>query len=402
VLERYLDDIETQLKDTAPSYCLAYRGSLRTDDVARAIEHLAIEQPVLRARIIPDADGHLLRAEHSGLPPLIVLDGGEQALLRAISADWAVADGVARFFQVRHATGGFVALRMDHAVHDGGMKMFLFRRFWQVLADIVAGRDLPPMPGTTLPVPPGEVLATHFPHRPRPAPPRRTGRPYRRQSLDAHQRVLRLHEHDTGQLVTAARHHRTSVHAFICGAILVAQSTRGGTDRPAAMLCLSPVHLRDRVQPPVPAGATTRFVGIHRATVLVGPAKDPIVVGTEIKRQLENDIASGNLITDTIQEPLPWVDSGWDVPIAHASISNYGVVEPFTCPPRLSTMDFRTLSDMRTGVFPTYAAYTYEERLSIRAVFPANFYTAHDVDRLIDRVNTLLVDIGQRATHPSH
>ena len=391
---RYLDDIETQLKDTAPSYCLEYRGSLPADLFTRTVDILASAQPILRARITADDHGLLLRVRGGDRPAVVDLDGGERDLRREIALPWDAEQGVARFIHVRHASGGFVALRMDHAVHDGGLKMFLFRELWHILSRLADGRDVALPPGTSLPVPPSEILAKHYPAgRSRLAQPQ--ARTYKRQALAAHERVVRLAQIDTKRLVAAARVHETSVHALVCGAILVAQRGRGGGPKIERMLCLSPVHLRDRVSPPVALPATTRFVGIHKAEVAVGPTADPVAVGREIKEQLEADIERGDLITDPIQQPLPWVESGLGTHIAHTSISNYGVIDEFDCPSGMTTTNFRTLSDMRTGIFPTYAVYTYESRLSIRAVFPTDFYTDDDVNLLISRMTAQLSNIGK-------
>lgn len=382
ILQRRLDDVEMQLKGSAPSYCVEYRGRVDDRILADAFARLCARHPVLRARIAADTDGYRLFVPNSGSPDILIAEGGEDQLRSLVTAPWQASTAVAALIHVRNEQlGGFVALRMDHAVTDGGIKMFLFRELWHRYTELVNGEEVPLVPGHSLPEPPRETIRRRWPGA-SPERPAHRGDIARGTACRAIERIVQLDAGDTARLVTAARTRQTSVHALVCGAVLIAQYAHGGTTIPTPMLCLSPVDLRNRVNPPVHPMETTRFLGIHAAEVTVSARSDPVAVGQAVKQQLDAAIKSRTLLTDPIQKPLPWVDSALARHVAHTSVSNYGVIPRFEGPAELGITDFRTVSDGYTGSFPTYAVYSYQGRLNFRIVFPAEYYTDDDVDMI--------------------
>lgn len=380
-LQRRLDDVETQLKGSAPSYCVEYQGRVDDRILADAFARLYARHPVLRARIVADSDGHRLFVPDDGSPDIVIAEGGEKQLRSLVTAPWDASAAVATLIHVRkEQSGGFVALRMDHAVTDGGIKMFLFRELWRRYTELVNGEDVPLVHGHSLPEPPRETIRRRWPGVSAERPARRDTA--RGTACRAIERIIQLDAGDTARLVTAARTRQTSVHALVCGAVLITQYAYGGTILQTPMLCLSPVDLRNRVTPPVHPMETTRFLGIHAAEVTVSTRSDPFAVGQVVKQKLDAAIKSRSLLTDPIQRPLPWVDSALARHVAHASVSNYGVIPTFEGPAELDITDFRTVSDAHTGPFPTYAVYTYQGRLNLRMVLPAEHYTDDDIDAI--------------------
>jgi hypothetical protein len=388
-LQRHLDHIEVQLKDSSPSYCLEYQGHLDETALADAFTNLCEDHPMLRAKILDNDDGFLLRAAEGDRAEIVAVTGDKNTLLEQTTSSWTPADGVARLIHIRGDGRGYVALRLDHAVSDGGIKMFLFYELWRYYKEVCEGRHVRRAATRRLPEAPTETLRKRWGAKPHSGPIQQHSQP-RREPSRALQRVVGLTGDDTYGLVSAARLLRTSVHALVCGSILVSHCGLASVVEPTSMLCLSPVDLRNRVNPPVGPAETTRFLGIHRAEVNVSMYSKPEIVGDEIKQQLERAIAGRALLTDPIQRPLPWIDSLLPIHLGHVNISNYGVMKEFPAPTRLTVLNFMTLGDSKSGPFPTWAIYTYGGRLNIRVVFPGSHYSNEEVDQLVSAAITRL------------
>ncbi|MEU3270486.1 hypothetical protein ABZ639_06545 [Saccharomonospora sp. NPDC006951] len=391
--QRYLDSIETGLKGSAPSYCIEYVGDLAIDALTKAYALLGRRHPLLRSRIRVTDRGDSLELSPGYEPDVETYDGDFETLAEVISGVWAPERSVARLVVVRGDTRGYIALRMDHAVTDGGIKMALFRQLLSLYGEIESGKEVVPREGTAFPAPPSVLLekrwGTQGAWR---APDSRRAVGNRHVAV---QRVTCLGVDETALLVRAARTLGTSVHGLLCGSILVAQRAHDSRSVEAPMVCLSPVDLRHRVDPPVDAMATTRFLGLHMTTPVVSPDSDPVVVGRNTLGKLERAISERRLLTAPEARPLPWVHTPLETPVAHASVSNYGVLVPFTGGSSIEIVDFLTLADGVTGPFPTYAVYTYGGRLAIRSVFPGTYYSQDDVDSLLKRVVTRLSHLGE-------
>ncbi|WP_031468371.1 phthiocerol/phthiodiolone dimycocerosyl transferase family protein [Sciscionella sediminilitoris] len=390
-LRRYLDPIEEQHLGAAPTHVAEYRGAVEHRYLRQAFELLCLRHPVLRGRVETGRHGSLLYVEPGHQPEDIRTRGDYEVLLRHAFGPWNPAHAMARLIHVRENGGGFVALRIDHAIVDGHSLRAIFDELWEIYAETVRGIETSIGPGTSLPRSPQDLLAERWRSLPDRFPLAQQEDWHR---VPPHQGYIRFDERDTAALLTAARDHGTTVHALIAGSVLGTQCAHGSrTSAPVPMICLSPVNLRSRVIPAVTATETTALVKIHKAELAVRPDRAPYATGRELKAQLESAIAGRELLSPAelsmVLSALP--DSPLDPRFAIAQVSNNGHVharlERFTEPRFLG---FSSAVDLISDAFPIYSVFTFRGELSIRYLFPSNRFSAEEVAQLTESLSGLL------------
>ncbi|MYW91689.1 hypothetical protein G3I59_14025 [Amycolatopsis rubida] len=390
-LRRYLDHIEVRSVNNCPSYVAECEGVIDPELLSRAFDLLCARNPVLLGRIRADGAGHLLSAEQGRRLELVVRQGGKPELLEEIHRPWDSADQVARPVLVRGARSSFVAIRLDHAIADGSFRMGLFTDLWRLYGALAAGRRPDVEPRAVLPRSPVAVLAERLADLDFPAPAGRSVPPVFRYRLL--EKRLRLTVAETQRLVTAAKALGTSVHALICGAVMVAHRDLWTGSSEIPMMCWAPVNLRTRATPPIGDTETTNLTLIHEAVVKMARQADPVVVGREIKAHLADAIENGELPTG----PPTWVESALEEHYSTVLISNYGVMPPFSPPPGARIVDFETLSHPMIGRYPSYPVYTYGGELTILARYQREFYREDLAAELLGRISDTLRELGRTA-----
>lgn len=266
-LRRYLDHIEIRSVNNAPSYVISFNGEIDTVQLAQAYRMLCERHPVLRARIVFDGCGYLLHVPDQPIQDLSVHAGGEPTLLQAIREPWDCQHGVAQLILVREGQHGYLAFRIDHAVADAGIKMALLRELLALYAELSHGASPRVERGESLPTSPYALLQQRIRGRSSAPPtgPARVPRP----SFTLLEKRIQLRSDETSRLLGAARGLGTTVHALICGAILVAHRNHCAHPAPAPMTCWCPVNVRARVTPQVEATETTNLALIQETTVTI-------------------------------------------------------------------------------------------------------------------------------------
>jgi len=387
-LRRYLDHIELRSVNNCPSYVAECAGTVDPGPLSRAFDLLCARHPVLLGRIRADQDGHLLSADPHRRLGLVLRQGGKPELLEEIHRPWDSRDQVSRPILVRGAQSSFVALRLDHAIADGSFRMGLFTELWQLYAALAAGEDPAVEPRAVLPRSPVALLAERLAELEFPAPVGRSKPPVFRHRLL--EKKLRLEVAETRRLVGSAKALGTSVHALICGAIMVAHRDLWPGASEIPMMCWAPVNLRTRAVPPVGDTETTNLTLIHEAVVKMSRDADPVATGREIKAHLTEGIERGELPTG----PPTWVESPLAEGYSTVLISNYGVVPPFSPPHGVRIVDFETLSHPMIGRYPSYPVYTYGGRLTILARYQHEFYSDQLAETLLSRIGGQLRELG--------
>lgn len=393
-LQRYLDDIEVQLRGRIGAHIVEYKGDIHEEALASAFKLLCDQFPVLRGRIRRDGKGYLLYVPPDHRPEIVVARGDETTLERQVQEPLDSSRTVAELLLIRDETQGFAGLRADHAIVDARCLVTMLDELWRIYSAIINGSSISIDPDAGLPSSPcglmkerwGEILSeTAAAH------PAATPKVYR-----AHSRRIVLSEEDTTQLIAAARAQQTSVHALICGAILVALRALGEPTDPAAMACLSNIDLRNRLSPPVGATETTNLLSFHKAEVLVPLNGNPVTVGRVIKRQLDTAIERRELQPYDVQRFISTqVDSSLERHLSVVGVSNSGVSTPFVQPPGLTITDLWKPLPQRTNVpFAGYGVYTKGGRLHMRCVYPSEFFTYDAVEQLVKRTAAQLRDVG--------
>lgn len=370
VLQRYLDDIEVECASwkQANLQVTEYRGRVHEEALAHAFELLCDQYPVLSARIRIDNRGYLLYVQPHHRPEFKVFDGDELALHQEALRPWDCAHAVSELLLVRTESGGYVALRADHAIADAATIYAMYTDLWRIYTQIVCGGDVAIDTGTLLPVSPLKLLDQRWEgdgSQPSLALNDFVGHStagYSRLEQEIppkpHQRRIRLSEENTASLVSTARDHELTVYALVGGAILVALAAEW-TQTPLVLLTV--VNLRNLLAPRVGPTETTNLFGYHVAEFATPLADDPIAVGRDLKLRLETAIAGGDLRIPRISEQR-----------AHfsAHISSNGIVPSFPQPEGLKIIDFKVIHDggFSFPSFPLHGVYTFEGRLSIVSI----------------------------------
>lgn len=403
--QRYLDRFEVAMFRVSPSLIVEYRGQINQSAMAQAFELLYICHPVLRARVRTDEDGHMLYVSTRHHPEVLTCDGDESALLREVERPWNPALCLVQLIVAIGDNRGYVALRVDHSIVDGSSLVAVYSDLWRLYTDIVNGVSVCIQPNDRLPVPPGELLIQRWgPCQDVTQCGVLANESNRPTSGEVVTRWAYLSEDHTARLIAAARTHGTSVHALICGSILVALRAELASEEPIPMECTSIVDLRNRVEPPVGATETTNFLGFHTAEVPVPADGNAINVGREVKRQLDEAVSRREL---TLNRRA--VNPGLSITKASlkeadqlqkrrlsVSVSNARVF------PQLSTPDGLVLTNAFTHTPPdavpgfslACVVFTFERGLRIRFLCPGDLLTVEQVDELLDRATDEMRRIG--------
>ena len=397
-LWRYLDDIEALHLGSAPTHVAQYHGYFDQEAFSRASELLHARHPVLTGRVRSDARGrHLLYVPDRHRPGVVFRGGDGTALRRELATAWDPRRELARIIHVRGRGTGYVAFRADHAIADGHSLRAMFDELWLLYDQVMRGVDPADAVDAALPLPPSVVLAARGEHRygarrPDGSGAARTGGvPHR---VPPVQEYIRLTEYDTRTVLEFSRRHGMSVHALLCGAVLMAhgRSTVGPLE-PAAMVCVSPVNLRTRLSPPVGATETTNLVRVHRAEVVVSEDADAVALGRCVKHQLDAAIAHRELCSPLDLEDIAAIPVRTAVErrLATLQVSNNGIAHrTLENLAGLTVTDLFTPVDVVPGWFPMYSLLTFRGRLTVRCVYPSNLFGPEETARLRDRIATEL------------
>lgn len=406
-LERYIDDIEAQMLGNAPSQVVEYEGEVNSATLLRSCELLSARYPVLRAKVRVSTDGCLLYVPAGYFPEVALLYGDENSLQCRLREPWDPRDGVVQFLHLRQRVGGFVAMRTDHVIADGTTWKAWFYDLWRIYTDLTEGREVSIVEEQSLHRAPSALLADDGrarEHRTRSQSAHHAIEALSKRASDCSVKITherrRLEVDSTARLFSRAHERDTTVHGIVCGAILVTmrdlQTSRSG---PMSMICRSVIDLRNRAGRNIGATSTANFLGLHQATVDVPQNADPILVGKEVKRQLDSAIEDGVRMYDRSDlAPSGKEETATDKRRSIVSVANSGVIPSFAYPDALKITDWWGISPTvqpETPNFPSVAAYTYAGRLNVLYLCRSDAFSADEVADFADRTENLLNDISR-------
>lgn len=402
-LQRYLDDIELQFARNSgrkPGYTfgIEYQGHMDEVALARAFRVLCARDPVLSARIRPDDRGQLLYVPPNHHPELQILDGDENTLQHEELKLRDPAEAVATLLLIRGETRGYLALIADHAIVDGHRLVAVFGKLCQLYTEIVNGADIAAHSVAPLPSPPSHLLQERWGLIQAASPSKPTDGSGFGKISDILERRIHLSEEDTSRLVAAAHDHTTSVHALVCGAILVAHRDQGKATEPTPMACWSAVDLRNRLTPPIGATETTNLIGLNKAVVTVPANGNPVAVGREVKAQLDDAIARREIFTDigmALMAASARIRGPLEPHLAQPLVTNVGVIPPYIQPAGLVITDILLPSRKQTrGEGAGYGVFTYDGRLNIRCGYPSATFSREEIEEIVKQATAQLCHIG--------
>ena len=394
-------------------------GRVDLDTLGDAWSLLRTAHPVLAARLVPGSEELApgvpvlnLTLPASPAEPILVRDGAD---LRP-EAEPLRADGpLARLEVTPGKEKTLVSLAVFHAIADGRLALHWNRELWSSYTRLSEGhapaaepRPVPKAPETLL-VERGFVKTDLATDRVANATPSTLpdGKPGETSDW---LRIL-LSASDTARLRAYARSQGQTVHGLVAGAVAVAtRRFLPATDGREIDLALSsPVDIRGRVDPVVPVWGGTNVLGFAEAVVAVRPGSDPVVIGSEVVRQLAEDLETGAIhqsflrIADNFDKQHPSVP--------HAMTTNVGALEPIPTPsgttiaevqgsvhwdwsPVIAAME---ASGRQTGnpmlTSSMHIILTYQDRLSIDL---AAYLPESRAREYADTLENLLLDIAAR------
>lgn len=393
LLRRPLDKIERRLVGYAPTAVCKYNGDIDGSALERAWAALCREFPLVKARILQEAGARILVVDDEPVVNFRALDGDLRTVDEFVYGSWKPEEGVAKLALIRGPDlTGNVLMRVDESVFDGRNAYDCLCKLWDLYTATINRADLPLSSHFTLPRPPTEVWAE------------RVKTPVSFDTDDNVEKEVELYDvsrhnirfdaDETSRLVTAAKEYGTSVHAFACGAILAAQRELSGSTAEEPMVCMSPVDLRDRVNPPVEKFETTTFCGTHTAEVMVSRTSDARSLGKQIKDQLDMAICGRRLPAPLLN---PSQRLGGTIPshLATIMVSNRGRLPGFTTPTELTISEWTGLIP-KAPKFPAYGVFTHDDKLNVECNHGDNF-ESHEVEHIVDAIRVNLSSMSKAA-----
>ncbi|MGC2999565.1 phthiocerol/phthiodiolone dimycocerosyl transferase family protein [Streptomyces sp. G35A] len=385
------------------------RGRVDVEALSAAFDAVTEENPTLRSRIVQDGPGYALRLLGEDERPRLVTRTGDEdeAYATELNRPLPVGGPLTRAVLVSAPDGDrhLFVLLVDHTVTDGHSSIALHNALWDRYRALVGQERTPvaeaaaaaepswPRPVSRLLPPADEAdTATYLDGRleearrhPVELVPYDVRRPSGTGPVpggdgagDGRIEVCRLtlDTERTTRLRRTARQSGVSVHALIAAALLAAARRRLDGDGPRTLGCLSPVDLRSRLSPPVPASVMVPAVTTHLQTLEVSASSEPLELARAVHARLGDFIARGDQFHE--MRITPEIPRTPTLQLATVIATNMGVVPGPRLPDGLRAVDVR-LVPAREQYFPQAGrspvmacVVSFEGRLSIE--FP--HYTA--------------------------
>lgn len=397
MLQRNLDELEAGMMKYGGTFAVQCHGHVDVNAVCRAFRLLCRRHPVLLARIRSENGRYVLYVPRDAEPKIEVWEGDSHTLRSAGNAPWDPVRGVAMLIIVTSPRRSFIGLRADHAIVDGHALERMLRELLVLVVELMAGKRVTVPRREFLPRSPVELWSERSLKRE--AKLKAYKGSVRKHAGDGEksgtrERIVALDEGETWRLLATARKSDVSVHGLLCGAILLALRLDDPIADAKLMMCISLVDLRQRVQPQVGALETTNFLGYQVSEVAVSRNSDPILIGREIRAQIEGDIEqerAGVGEKSGVDEAMSEFNSSLRGRRAIVTVTNGGVIREFEGSEDVGIEGFVFIEpdDVRSRT-PRYAVLTYRDRLSITARYPDAEFCERDADRVSETVANLL------------
>ncbi|MEU9735631.1 condensation domain-containing protein [Streptomyces sp. NPDC048002] len=403
------------------------RGRLDTGALSAAFDAVTGAHPSLRSRIGRDGEGvalHLL--DEVERPRLDTRTGPvEDAHSAELNTPLSVGGPLSRAVLVSAPEGDrhLFVLSVDHTVVDGHSGIALHNELWDRYRALVEGGPGQQRPRTTgdpewpVPVsrllPPGDEAATAAYLERRAEEARR--HPVELVPYDVtdpsggEARIevcsLNLDEERTGRLRRAARAVGVSVHALVAAALLTTARRHLPGDEPRTLGCLSPIDLRSRLSPPVPALVMVPAVTTHLQTLRVAPDTDPVELARTVHARVGEFVKGDGPYQE--MRITPEIPSNPTLQLATVIATNMGTVPGPRLPEGLQAVDVR-LVPAREHYFPAAGrspvmacVVSFEGRLAIEFPYFTACFSPGFVRAFRDGTGAALAAFTDRTPEPS-
>lgn len=395
VTRRRLDHIEMVLRESAPSFVVEYSGLLSDEMLRRAWAIECSRHALLRAKLYSSDDGCWLTLPNEHQAEIYTACGEVSDLRELCQAAWPeISSGdVARLIHLKAGFGGFLALRVNHAVFDGVSLGFMFRDLWETVKLLTEGHEPVYDVDRCLPRAPSAVLEEND-----------IGAIFAIPSIDAaslewskeieHDVVLA--ELDSSRLFVAVRRYDVSVHSVVSAAISLALKLLDKPHGNGTMTCWSTVDLRARMpRSSLRYSDVTQLTAFHRGLVSFADGDQLFVLADQIKTQLTDDLAHGLIEMNAGAVASPG-DGSLPRRVARFLITNVGVISQLPPIPGVEVCEvLRGFYEGQSTLvdFPAFVVSTYDEVLKIVCRFPSLVFTQQESEWVSGQIYRLLLDV---------
>ncbi|MEV7074316.1 condensation domain-containing protein [Streptomyces sp. NPDC093990] len=404
------------------------RGPVDVSALSAAFDATTEANPPLRSRIEQDGSGHVLRVLDADARPRLITRTGDadEAYATELNRPLPLGGPLSRAVLVSAPDGDshLFVLVIDHTITDGHSSIALHNALWDRYRQSVEGST-------------GESVDPEGPRWPEPVsrllPPvddadtakYLDGRleeirrhpvelvPYDAvpgEGADAGEHIevrrLTLDADRTSRLRRTARASGVSVHALISATLLVTARRRLPGDEGARTLgCLSPVDLRSRLSPPLPASALVPAVTTHLQTLQVSTTSQPLEVARAVHARLGDFLNRGDHVHE--MRITPEIPRNPALQLATVIATNMGVVPGPRLPEGLRAVDVRLVPGRenyfpQAGRSPVMACVvSFEGRLSIEFPHSTACYSPDFMRAFRDDVRAGLLAFTD-AAEPGH
>jgi hypothetical protein len=383
-------------------------GSIDESTFERALSALVARYPQLRSRIVEEDGHYVLRVATP--PPDLVVDvraEGDGAFLDELNVSLDRERGLLRATLLRGDGRTTLVLAVDHAIVDGRSALALHQVLWEAYASLDEGKPVRFPVTKSLDPPVEELLAGRFSDGALAAfarqGPQSADHP-QAATLPVSQRTAFLGTESVGygfeeitldstvsaRLFATAKREGMSVHSMLCGGALsaVRRQLEPATE-PLVLTCGSPVNLRPRLSPPLPADVVIPCSGFSVGVVTATVDSDPVALGKEIGQQLESAVRAQ--VPERSILALPLMSSPFMQSLS-VVISNSGQVPPPPVPSGLRVVDMKILSPAK-GPILKLSVITIDGRLGIGIVYDTRCYTADQIGKLAAELRAVLASL---------
>ncbi len=367
------------------------RGQVDTEALSAAFDAVTQAHPTLRARIAPDGQGFALRLlGEDERPRLVTRTGSEEEYATELNTPLPVGGPLSRAVLVSAPEGDrhLFVLVVDHTITDGHSVIAVHNAVWdhyRALVESGGNEGTPAAAASTAGVP---EAGAGSPFWPRPVSrslpdddPSATAAYLERRVEEARRHPVELLSYDvprstatgtgpggepagdgrievcrltldeerTTRLRQTAREAGVSVHSLVAAALLATARRRLEGDGPRTLGCLSPVDLRSRLSPPLPALLMVPAVTTHLQTLDVSPDTGPTVLARTVHARLRDFLSRAEQYHE--MRITPEVARNPALQLATVIATNMGVVPGPRLPAGLRATDVR-LVPAREHYFP--------------------------------------------------
>lgn len=401
--QRYLDPSEAvhAFLDWSTSFAVTCEGPLDQAAMTEAAAMLAARAPLMRGHLETTERGFLFRVMAGGAAEVVTGRATEAACLAAMGTPLDSSRSLARITILPGEAVSYVVLVLHHSIADAPNCVALFALLWENYTALLDGQRQPP-PEQELPASAERLFLAQGTAPEWQSPAWESEAATVTAELAAAAGVIRLARvvpdrirldaDTTALLIQHVRDAGLSLHAYVCGAALIACRGELWGDlgpRPVRLGC--PIDLRSALSTPVQATEVTNLSdGIH-TDVVVREDDDPVEVGRQLGEGLHKAIDSGQAERAIMDPRYKRPRAG--LPVDHV-VSNIGALPVPATPPGLAITDFHGYQSMTITGATLHVVSLYAGQLSVELISPDGLLRADQRQRITARTQQLLRDMA--------